>query len=82
MRLVVQLPETLVRRVEEVAAERDMTPEQVAMEAIEDRLGASGARQQAPSFIGIGASSTTERIGRRHREIIRQHFAHRSAREA
>lgn len=38
--LVVHLPEELSRRVEEVAAQRGVSPEQVAVEAIEDRLGA------------------------------------------
>jgi hypothetical protein len=81
MRLVVHLPEKLARRVEEVAAERGMTAEQVAVAVFEDRLGASATRRQPPSFIGIGASSTMVPIGSRHREIIREHFAHRSGRD-
>ncbi len=81
MSLVVHLPDELARRVEAVAAERGVSAEQVAVEAIEERLGADGMRRRVPSFIGIGASGTTEPIGRHHREIIRQHFADKTARD-
>jgi hypothetical protein len=81
MSLVVHLNEELSRRVEAVASERGMTAEQVAVEAIEDRVGPVGVSRQAPSFIGIGASGTVEPIGRRHREIIREHFADKTARD-
>jgi hypothetical protein len=50
------------------------------LEAIEERLGCFEARRE-PSFIGIGASGTTEPIGRRHREIIREHLADKAARD-
>ena len=79
--LIVHLPEELSRRVEAVAAERGLTAEQVAVEAIEDRIGAREAPRRAPSFIGIGASGTNEPIGRRHREIIREQFADKTARD-
>jgi len=81
MSLVVHVPEELARRVEAVAAERGVSAEQVAVEAIKERLGIDGPRQQVPSFIGIGASGTAEPIGGRHREIIRQHFADKTARD-
>jgi hypothetical protein len=58
-----------------------VSAEQVAVEAIKERLGIDGPRQQVPSFIGIGASGTAEPIGGRHREIIRQHFADKTARD-
>jgi hypothetical protein len=79
--LVVHLSEALARRVEAVAAERGMSPEQVAVEAIEARLGTVEAAGRAPSFIGIGASGTTEPIGRRHREVLREHLADKHARD-
>jgi len=77
-----RVPEELARRVSmAVAAERGMTAEQVAVEAIADRLSTGARSRQAPSFIGIGASGTTESIARRHREIIREHFADKAARD-
>ncbi|HEX3540691.1 MAG TPA: hypothetical protein VHT75_09640 [Acidimicrobiales bacterium] len=81
MSLIVHLPEELARRVEAVAATRGVSPEQVAVEAIEDRVGLHAGPQRAPSFIGIGASGTTEPIGRRHREIISQRLANKTARD-
>jgi hypothetical protein len=81
MTLVVHLPDELARRVEAAAVARGVSPEQVAVEAIEARLGAPGTSPQAPSFIGIGASGTSEPIGRRHRELIAERFAHKTARE-
>jgi predicted transcriptional regulator len=79
--LVVHLPEELSRRVEAVAAERGVSAEQVAVEAIEERVGTPEAPRRAPNFIGIGSSGAGEAIGRRHREIIREHFADKTARD-
>ena len=42
MRLVVHLPEDLARRLEAAAAERGLSPEEVAVEAIEASLSAAG----------------------------------------
>jgi ketopantoate hydroxymethyltransferase len=77
--LTVHLSEELSRLLEEAAQARGVSAEQVAVEAIEDRLAAPQAQRKAPSFIGIGASGTTEPIGRRHREIIREHYADKTA---
>ena len=75
MSLVVHLPEELARRLEAAAAERGVSPEQVAVEAIEARLPA----RRRLSFIGIGHSGGTESVAERHREIIREHFADKTA---
>jgi hypothetical protein len=57
MSLVVHLPEELARLVGAVAVERGVSAEQVAVEAIEERLGARGARRPR-------ASSGLERVVR------------------
>ena len=75
MSLVVHLPEELARRVEAVAAARHQSPEQVALDAIDAQLPAS----RRLSFIGIGASGGSESVAERHREIIAEHFADKTA---
>ena len=75
MRLVVHLPEDLARRLEAAAAERGLSPEEVAVEAIEAGLFA----RRRLSFIGIGHSGGTESAAERHREIIREQFAGKTA---
>ncbi|GAC1388738.1 MAG: hypothetical protein NVSMB4_14880 [Acidimicrobiales bacterium] len=78
MSLVVHVPEELARRVEAVAAERGTSPEQVAVEAIEAQM--PGPRRL--SFSGIGSSGPDGGdIGRRHREVISERFADKSARD-
>ncbi len=52
MSLVVHLPDDLARRVEAVAAQRHLSPEQVAVEAIEAQLPA----RRRLGFIGLGHS--------------------------
>lgn len=79
MGLVVHLSEELSRRVEAAATERGVSPEEVALEAIEDRVGPATRQRRVPSFIGIGASGTSKPIGRLHREVIREHFASKAA---
>jgi predicted transcriptional regulator len=56
MSLVVHLSEELSRRVEEIAAERNQSPEQVAVEAIEAQLPA----RRRLKFIGMGHSGQPE----------------------
>lgn len=75
MSLVVRLPEELARRVEAVAAQRHQSPEQVALDAIDAQLPAP----RRLSFIGIGASGGAEAVAERHREIIAEHFADKTA---
>lgn len=58
--LVVHLPEELARRVEEVAAARHQSPEQVAIEAIDAQLAPPpepGLRRRL-AFVGIGSSNS------------------------
>lgn len=76
MSTVVHLPEDLARRVEAVAAQRRQSPEQVAIEAIEAQLPA----RRRLSFSGIGSSGAGGGdIARRHREIIAEAFADKTA---
>lgn len=78
MSLVVRLPEELARRVEAVAAERGVSPEQVAVDAIEAQLPA----RRRLSFSGVGSSGPAGGdIGRRHREVIAERFADKAARD-
>jgi putative protein kinase ArgK-like GTPase of G3E family len=79
MSLVVHLPEELARRVEAVAAERHVTPEQVAVEAIEAQLPA----RRRLGFIGLGHSGgagMSERIADLRKELADDKLAeHRRA---
>lgn len=78
MSLVVHLPEELARRVEAVAAARQQSPEQVALDAIEAQLPA----HRRVSFSAVGSSGPGGGdIARRHREIITEHFADKTARD-
>ncbi|MGH9165735.1 MAG: hypothetical protein ACRDZW_09515 [Acidimicrobiales bacterium] len=78
MSLVVHLPEALARRVEAVAAARDQSPEQVALDAIEAQLPA----RRRLSFSGVGSSGPGGGdIARRHREVMAEHFADKTARD-
>ncbi|MHB1713084.1 MAG: ribbon-helix-helix domain-containing protein [Acidimicrobiales bacterium] len=77
MSMIVHLPDELARRVEAVAATRDLTPEQVAVEAIDAQLPA----RRRLNFSGVGSpGSGRGDIARRHREIIAEDFAARTAR--
>jgi len=61
MSLVVHLSEELARRVEAVAAERGVSPEQVAVEAIDAQVAAgadTGRARRRLAFAGIGASDS------------------------
>lgn len=76
MSLTVHLPEELARRIEEVAAARHQSPEQVALEAIEAQL----LPRLRPSFSAIGSSGKA-RGGAEADELIADHFAGKSARD-
>lgn len=76
--LTLNLPEELARRIEAVAAARHQSPEQVALEAIEAQLP---VRRQL-SFSAVGSSGPGGGdIARRHREIIAEELADKSARD-
>jgi len=79
--LTVNLSDETARRLEEAAQARGVSPEQMAVEAIEDRLGKPRTSRPAPSFIGIGASGQHDgtSAAERHKEIRRAHFADKTA---
>jgi hypothetical protein len=64
MSLELNPPEELARRVERLAAERQVSPEQVVIEAIEAQLGP----RRRLSFSGVGSSGPSDAT-RRRREI-------------
>lgn len=65
--LTVRLPDELARRVEAVAAARNQSPEEVAVEAIEAQLPA-GRRL---SFSGVGSPGPgAGDTARQHREVL------------
>ena len=74
--LVVHLPDELARRVEALAAEREQSPEQVALEAIEAQVPA----RRSLSFSGAGSSGQAD-IARRHKEAVAEHFAGKTDRD-
>jgi len=79
MSFSVQLPDELARRVEAVAADRQVSPEEVALEAIEAQL----PRRRRLSFSGVGSSGATGRdLARRHRELRAESSSLKSARDA
>ena len=76
MTLTLQLPDELARRIEALAAARGQSPEQVALDAIEAQV----APRRRLSFSGIGASGGGD-IARRHRELLAEHFAGKTAKD-
>jgi hypothetical protein len=79
MSITVVLTDELAARVEREAAERGITPDELARELLDANLPAPGGHKL--SFIGIGASSGHEATGRNHREIIRDAYAKKTARD-
>lgn len=78
MSLTVHIPDDLARRLEQVAADRKQAPEQVALDAIEAQLP-TGRRV---SFSGIGASGLRDgSVARRHREVLADAAASKTARD-
>lgn len=78
MSLTVRIPDELARRLAEVAEARHKAPEQVAIEAIEAQLPA----RRKLSFSAIGSSGARGGdIGRRHREVLAESLADKSARD-
>jgi hypothetical protein len=74
MSLVVHLSEELSRRVEAVAAERNQSPEQVAVEAIEAQL----PNRRRLNFVGMGHSghpAGAERLKELRRELATKKLA-------
>lgn len=82
MPVTVELPADVLARIEAEAARRGVTIDAVIAE-LAGQLPANAPVDGAHrlSFAGIGASGTTEPVGRRHREIIAEHFADKTARD-
>lgn len=115
-----ELPDEVARRLAAEAARRGLSPEEVAVEAIEAQLPPEAPERRPRrrlSFVGMGASESGRRaaetdamlaegfgrdetprerfgfvgmgdsdpgggeIGRRHEEILREHFATKTARD-
>jgi hypothetical protein len=81
MRWTIEVDDEVAERVSSAAAERGVAPEQVAAELVSSgSLSAPGRRRFA--FAGMGDSGPTGGdIGRRHREVIAQSVASKSARD-
>jgi hypothetical protein len=78
--LRVVVPDDVAERLAERARQSHTTPEQLAGEAVESFLGpARPVGGHRLSFIGVGRSGSQESIAERHDEIIRDHFADKSA---
>jgi predicted transcriptional regulator len=73
--LTVHLPDELADRLTAAASARQVSPEQVALEAIEAALPA----RRGLSFSGIGRSGDG-RGGAQADELIAEHFADKTAR--
>jgi hypothetical protein len=76
MSLTVHLPDELADRLTAAASARQVSPEQVALEAIEAALPA----RRRLSFSGIGRSGDG-RGGVQADELIAEHFAGKTARD-
>ena len=78
----VELSDEVLARLRAEATRRGVTVETVIAELaaqLPANVSVDGANRL--SFAGIGASGTTEPVGRRHREIIAEHFADKTARD-
>lgn len=86
MTVTVNLPDDAARRLTAEAARRGITVDELVAELVAT-LPTSSPEAAAPegpgrrrlSFIGMGASGGGESVAERHREIIREHFANKSA---
>jgi hypothetical protein len=76
--LRVTVPPEIAERLASEAAERGTSAEDVAAEVL--RLHApSRSGGHRLGFIGIGRSGSRDSAAARHEEIIRDHFAHKTA---
>jgi len=78
MSITVEIPDELAARLAEEAADRGTTVERLAVEWLEAR--AAGSHRL--SFVALGSSGVKGPTGRRHRELLREAFGPRPAREA
>jgi hypothetical protein len=76
--LRVVVPDEIAERLASEAKERGTSAEDVAAEVL--RLHApSRSGGHRLSFIGIGRSGSRDSVAKRHEEIIRDHFADKTA---
>jgi len=73
--LTVNLPEELAARLADEATRRGITVDDVLAEMVAAGLPV----RRRLSFIGIGHSGGGEAVAERHQEIIRAHFADKTA---
>jgi len=74
---MVELPDDLAQRLAAAAIAHGTTVERLAIEVIEARFPAP----RTLSFVGIAASGVKEPVGRRHRQLLREAFGERPARD-
>jgi hypothetical protein len=82
MSMTVNLPDDVAARLAAEAARRGVSVEELVAEAVTAHFPAAPPEQPARrrlSFIGIGASGGGENVAERHREIIREHYADKTA---
>ena len=82
MSVTIELPDDALARLRAEATRRGVSIDVIVAE-LADRLPAQPTpNTRSLSFIGIGASGTKEPIGRRHREIVRDAHAQKTAKDA
>ena len=87
--MTVHLPDELQERLAEEAARQGKSVDSLVAEMVAKQLppappaemteGEDARPPRRLSFIGVGASGGTENVAERHREIIREHFANKTA---
>ena len=83
MSVTIELPDDALARLRAEAERRGVSIDVIVAE-LADRLPAQPTPNATRplSFIGIGDSGTNEPIGRRHREIVRDTYAQKTAKDA
>lgn len=74
MSVVVHLPDELARRLEAAAAQRGVSPDELAAEVLDAHVPG----QRHFSFAGVGASGQTD-VSERHEEIIRESYRRKTS---
>jgi len=75
-KLTIEVDEDVAKRLADAAADRGVAPETVAAEAVTEKF----PPRPKLGFVGIGRSGHTD-TARRHKEVIREHFADKTARD-
>lgn len=81
-RWTIEVDDDIAERVSSAAAERGVAPEQVAAELVASGALSDSWRRRRFAFAGMGESGPEGGdIGRRHREVIAESVAYKSARD-